>query len=282
MASARTPVRRTALRFSNTTTNPLGKITVAGLGVFQKKALFEPRIFGQYALVYILDGKGRYWDANGQEQDLGPGDAIFVFPELEHIYNPVKGQSWVTTFICFEGPVFDLWRSTGILDSRRPVHHLEPVDVWGRRIESILGPARRTGFAPPLLEVCRLQELLAAIWSGEGQAQIYQDDLRWAQRACSLIEAELGGDVDWHRVAHQFGLTLEGFRKRFTRLTDQTPAYYLMGRRIDRACEFMQQGGFTDKEIADRLGFCDEYYFSRRFKEITGKSPRTFRKNLSL
>jgi len=55
-----------------------------------------------------------------------------------------------------------------------------------------------------------------------------------------------------------------------------------MGRLIDRACELMCESRFTDSEIAERLGFCDEFYFSRRFKEITGKSPRMFRKNLAM
>ena len=32
-------------------------------------------------------------------------------------------------------------------------------------------------------------------------------------------------------------------------------------------------------EISDSLGFCDQFYFSRRFKEKHGLSPREFRKN---
>ena len=35
-----------------------------------------------------------------------------------------------------------------------------------------------------------------------------------------------------------------------------------------------------DAQIADALGFCDAHYFSRRFKEITGKSARAFRREL--
>lgn len=31
-----------------------------------------------------------------------------------------------------------------------------------------------------------------------------------------------------------------------------------------------------DRKIAHVLGFIDQYYFSRRFKQITGSSPRAF------
>lgn len=278
MATATT--RRTALRFSNTTSSPLGRITMLAMGYEQEKSLEDWRTFGQYALVYVLEGTGHYADANGWEQDLRAGDLIFVFPDLAHFYNPAPGTTWTVSFICFRGPMFELWESLGVLDPRRPVHHLEPLDEWSRRLEAVTGGTRQTGYAPPLLEITRLQQLLAAILAGEGRAQVYQDDLRWAQQACALIEKELGRPPDWGRLARRFGLGAEGFRKRFARLTGQPPARYHMGRRIDRACELMQQGRMTDRQIAEMLGFCDEFYFSRRFKEVTGKSPRAFRRSL--
>ncbi len=274
---AKFPTRRTAFRFSNATASPLGRITTLATGYEQTKSLDEWRTFGQYALVYVLNGMGSYADANGWEQDLRPGDLVFVFPRLAHFYNPAPGTRWQVSFVCFQGPVFDLWESHGVLDPRRPVHHLEPIDLWSRRIEDVAGAS---GYAPPLQQITRLQELLAAVLTGEGRAQVYQDDLRWAQQACSLIETKLEQSPDWPRLARQFGLSPEGFRKRFTRLTGQPPARYHMGRRIDRACELMQQGRWSDRQIADQLGFCDEFYFSRRFKEITGRSPRAFRRSL--
>ena len=51
-------------------------------------------------------------------------------------------------------------------------------------------------------------------------------------------------------------------------------------RAIDRACELMQAGGLTDRQIVERLGFYDEFYFSRRFKQVTGRSPSHFRADL--
>jgi AraC-like DNA-binding protein len=273
-------VQRLGMQLRSASTS-LGGITIVGLGVRQTVALGGPRIFGQYALVYILAGAGAYSDANGWQQPLQPGDLILVFPELKHTYGPLPGTTWVTTFLCFQGPVFDLWREKGILDSRHPVLRLQPVDEWSRRIESVLGAARQIGFFPPLVETCRLLELLGVIITGAGRAQSRQDRL-WVEQACGLIEAGLVGAPDWEKIAAQFGLTPEGFRKRFARLSGYSPARYRMGRLIDRACELMCESRLADFEIAGRLGFCDEFYFSRRFKQITGKSPRQFRQSLPL
>jgi AraC-like DNA-binding protein len=75
-------------------------------------------------------------------------------------------------------------------------------------------------------------------------------------------------------------MSYDGFRKRFTRATGLPPARYRGTRLIDRACELMQQGALTDRQIAEQLGFCDEFYFSRRFKQVTGRRPRQFRASL--
>ena len=72
----------------------------------------------------------------------------------------------------------------------------------------------------------------------------------------------------------------ETFRKKFSRLEGVAPAKYRMRRLIDRACELMHEPELTNKQIAFKLGFANEFYFSRRFKQITGASPRTFRQRL--
>jgi AraC-like DNA-binding protein len=277
--SRRAPTKTTELHFQNAAASPLGRITLAGFGVRQTVALAQPRTLGQFAIVYLVDGKGKYADANGIRKNLETGDMMILFPDIAHVYNPLPGTAWVTTYICFHGPVFDLWRRQGLLNPRRPVHHAEPVTAWSRRIESIFDASRQVGSTPPLLGICRLQQFLAEIVTGAGRSTIYEDDLKWLDRISGLIEANLIDPIDWKKLARQVGLSAESFRKRFTRLAGQPPARYRMGRLMDRACELMQNRSLKDRQIAESLGFCDEFYFSRRFKSITGQSPRQFRLN---
>jgi len=279
MSRHRTPARTTEIRFQNAAASALGRITLAGFGIRQTMSLPEPRTFGQFAIVYIVDGRGKYADANGIRKNIETGDMMIIFPDIAHVYNPLPGTQWVSTYLCFDGPVFSLWRSQGLLDPRKPIHHAEPVAVWSRRMEAVADASPQAGSAPPLLAICRLQQLLAEIVTGAGRATVYHDDLRWLERVSGLIEANLTDPADWKNLAHQVGLSAESFRKRFTRLAGQPPARYRMGRLMDRACELMQNRTLKDRQIAESLGFCDEFYFSRRFKSVTGQSPRQFRRN---
>jgi AraC-like DNA-binding protein len=267
---------KTQIIFRNASSSQLGRVTLAGF-ICNGRGVPPFRKFGQYALVYLLDGKGRYQDTNGLSQSLVPGDLVLVFPNLPHAYGPGPGEHWTEFYLCFDGPVFELWQTRGLLDPRHPVYHLEPIHKWLQRLESILGAPRQPGFAPPLLEVCSLQQLLAEVLLGGSRSPAYQRDAQWVSRACALLESDLESVLDPAALARQFGLSYESFRKRFTRMVGQSPSRYRTGRLIGRACELMQKGKLSDKEIARALRFCDEFYFSRRFKQVMGQSPRQFR-----
>lgn len=48
--------------------------------------------------------------------------------------------------------------------------------------------------------------------------------------------------------------------------------------RIKNAKDMLRSGAFRVKEVADLLGYCDVYHFSKRFKEATGKTPAAYAK----
>lgn len=70
-------------------------------------------------------------------------------------------------------------------------------------------------------------------------------------------------------------LTTNHFRYLFKMNTGMTPLDYLTEKRINYAKYLLgaKHFNYTVKEIADRTGFKDQYYFSRVFKKVTGKSP---------
>ena len=53
---------------------------------------------------------------------------------------------------------------------------------------------------------------------------------------------------------------------------------YLNEIRIEHACTYLQQGYLKTYEIAYKVGFKDEKYFSKVFKKIKGQSPSEYRK----
>ena len=239
------------------------------------------RDLGRHAAAFVLHGEGCYRDRRGKDMRLGPGSLIFVFPGLKHYYHPDPGTEWTEFYLIFDGPVVDLWERQGLLDPDSPVvSGLLPPEVWAKRFESVLGPTGVPGTDPPLVEICRLQVVLAQVLSRPANSDNPERDTEWLRRAKALLEVGAYRHESIEAVSAELGLSSTAFRRKFTRLAGLSPSRYRTMRLIDRACELMQSTRMLDKEIAVNLGFCDEFYFSRRFKEVTGQSPRDFRHEL--
>lgn len=269
------------LRVRHFAASPLGRVSLVGHLSHSRGLPVHPlRVLDTYAVVYLLAGHGRFQDASGWRADVAAGDLLLLFPGVGHTYGPVEGGPWTELYVLFDGPVFDLWRRSGVLDPAHPVRHLEPVDVWRSAFDSVLTADRRPGAAAGLVDVCHWQSALAEALEAADREAPGSEDERWLTQAIAVLDADPRRDTDLARVAAELGLSYDGFRKRFRRLAGVSPARHRGIRAVERACQLMAQPGLTDRQIAARLGYCDEFHFSHRFRAITGRSPRQFRATL--
>ena len=79
-------------------------------------------------------------------------------------------------------------------------------------------------------------------------------------------------------AAHLAPSTLTG---RFRRETGMSVGEYVDSRIMLRAERALLSTDRSVLEISDSLGFCDQFYFSRRFKEKYGVCPREFRRQVN-
>ncbi|MCQ6561814.1 ABC transporter substrate-binding protein [Paenibacillus mendelii] len=72
------------------------------------------------------------------------------------------------------------------------------------------------------------------------------------------------------------GLPTVQFSAIFKGLTGKKPLDYLTELRIKQSKDWLLQSDESLRNIAERVGFTDEYYFNRRFRQTTGMSPRQY------
>lgn len=78
-------------------------------------------------------------------------------------------------------------------------------------------------------------------------------------------------------VARACHVSPEYFSRLFRKHTGTTAERYLKKLRLNQAMRLLQQSGFSVKEIALRVGFKDQFHFSKAFKSAHGVSPSAFR-----
>lgn len=264
------------LHLQDSERSTLGGIRLAGEIRNSRGTHLNPdRRLGAYALVYTLAGKADYWDASYGARQLRAGDMLLLFPEIPHRYSASPGHTWHESFVIFDGPVFDLWRQEGLLDPATPILHAEPVDYWRARLQSCVEGTSQFGQTRGLFQLGLLQTLLAdlrAVSSPKGLRQAPH-----IQEACRHLGSGTLQPVDLQAVARRHGMTERHLRDQFKTALGLTPSQYRLRSCIDHACRLVLEGRLSGKEIAATLGFHDEFHFSRRFKQIVGVSPRSFR-----
>ena len=83
-----------------------------------------------------------------------------------------------------------------------------------------------------------------------------------------------------HRVedlAQRAQLSPRYFSIKFKDIIGLSVQTYMIRMRIDRAQHLLMHAGMNVTEVADALGYRDIFFFSRQFKQYTGKSPSEIR-----
>jgi len=257
-----------------------GEITLAGaIADSEGTGIPRMRVFGQWALVFLVSGKGFYKDERGAARKMEAGNWILVFPEMAHSYGPSPGEHWNEIYVCFRGPVFEAWREAGCFDPSRPTGSWLPPAKGVRAFENFFRRLQRNDCSS-LQAVCHWQELLSDIVGLPPEPT--KKGGSWLEKALDILEhsKSRSGTEPLRSAALACGLGYESFRKKFESAVGMPPGRYVMARRIERARKLLALQSLTNSEISGMLGFHDEFHFSKTFSRLTGLSPREFRKQV--
>ncbi|MFC4307238.1 response regulator transcription factor [Cohnella boryungensis] len=86
-------------------------------------------------------------------------------------------------------------------------------------------------------------------------------------------------ELSLEEVAKSFNFTSSYLSKIFIKHTGAAPSKYLIALRINEAKYLLtEHRHLSVKEVGERIGYPDQFYFSRLFKQVTGSTPKEFQK----
>ena len=99
------------------------------------------------------------------------------------------------------------------------------------------------------------------------------------QRTMAYIQENIRINLKVHEIAKSLFLSESKIRRAFYKETNMTIGNYIDELVFSKAQRLLLSSGLSIKDISDELGFCDQFYFSRRFKEKLGGPPSHYRKD---
>jgi AraC-like DNA-binding protein len=98
------------------------------------------------------------------------------------------------------------------------------------------------------------------------------------RRIKEYVEQQLAERLTGADLAKRVNLSEHHFCRAFRISLRQTPHTYVVGRRVERACEMMLSSSWTIGQIAIECGFADQAHLNRCFRKLMGASPGAWRR----
>jgi AraC family transcriptional regulator, arabinose operon regulatory protein len=231
-----------------------------------------------WLLILTLSGSGRFTHREGNF-DTERGDAVLMRPKRMHEYGMAPGQKewgffWVHFHLRQHWVNLLQWTAEGpgMMRERLPESELEEV---AEAIRLAIEAQRGSGRFSDTLGLNHLERALIQIASLSPAAQGQLDGR--IRTSIAQMKRSLGTPISISELADAVGLSESRFAHLFTQETGVSPRKYLERLRVDRSKQLLELTDLSIREVSVAIGFASEFYFSQRFKALTGERPYSFR-----
>ncbi|KOP67963.1 hypothetical protein AMS62_23935 [Bacillus sp. FJAT-18019] len=152
-----------------------------------------------------------------------------------------------------------------------------------RLIESLHSKDEYSSHIHWVQQHARFHELLAFLLQQNIQSDHAPTSVQAVESVIQYVDEHyMHPDLTVKQLADMAELSTWRFTHIFQERTGKKPLHYLTDLRINRAKELLAQRNEPLRNIAQEIGYTDEYYFSRRFRQITGMSPKQFAERMDV
>ena len=251
------------------------------------------RVMDSNVFLLILDGVFRV-EENGVEYTLQKNDVFFLKSGLHHTskYYTDDGTSWY--YVHFYDNICSRCSSQRcILSSKNSVNPNTEIMSLPKKLNIPPYDAERimlsmqdmtVNYASDLRTVrARLSLELKNVFLSLVEldnAAIGRANDSIVNRITSLVKSTVCDNISSQEISEALGLNYAYLSRTFSKATGMTISQYRNHIKIKKAIDLFKMENMNIAETAQRVGFENQFYFSRVFKSITGFSPTQYIKNI--
>jgi len=232
----------------------------------------------EYILIYCVAGRG-WARIRDKTYSIKAGEALVIPNNVPHVYSASLDAPWSIHWIHFRGEtayqfvqqmpyeahliaVHDK-AHTPIIETFRECHDALQHDFAMRQL---------------IFVALAIHRILGWMFFGNPSFQPLALDIPQAvDKAIEYMHNNLDQRPTLSDLAHHAGLSVSHFSYLFKAHIGTPPIDYFINMKMQVACHLLETTNMPVKDVANSVGYDDQYYFSRLFRKVMGTSPANYR-----
>ena len=232
------------------------------------------RVRDAYGLYYVTKGKGKIC-VDGKEYIVSAGQSFLAFPFSNFMIAADKDEPWIYKWVEFKGAEAELLVSQTGFGKKSPIANKMPIDNLSSYFDMFSQDNNS------LFKQCREVAKLFVLFSFyiEFFPRKTPENKSYTVIAREYIEENFQNvNCNVRKVADHVKIDRTYLFRLFKDETGISVIDYIRKCRIDTATKLLQNDQISIKDVAYSVGFSDQMYFSKVFKQVKGMSPTEFRR----
>lgn len=250
-------------------------LPVTTVNYIDKKTGWMRTRFDVCAFSIILRGRGEF-HRMGRLWPVQAPCVITQWPGEYLEYGPTAGESWDECYIVYDPALMPRLHGYRLVEQSKPVWPISDLNAVREQLDEVVklsNSPQTDGVADRVDRVC--ERVVLETWLTRPQLD---KDAAPLQTVLKEVRKNFASEIDFEKLAEQHGMSGSTFRRRWAEVMPAPPARYLQELRMREACRLLVETNRPIHEIAAAVGFADELYFSRRFRQELRMAPRDYRK----
>ncbi len=234
-----------------------------------------PNIRTIYTLHYCIQGKGTFI-MNGKKFIIQPKQLFLMYPNVKIYARAHAVTPWELCWCGFKGSDARLLCDAIGFSPNTPVIETEdPSTVH----DMLMGIYNHRGNKPYQLiyMTSQLYALLAFLMEKSSNPVTIYGNFQYVQKAIEFIELHYTEKITVEDIATYVEISRTTLYRAFIDNHSISPLDYLTEYRIRVACNLLEKGNPSIKELSYAAGFNSPFYFSTVFKRLIGISPSDYK-----
>lgn len=230
---------------------------------------YGPLIKDHYLFVLVNKGKAELY--SDKKIPFGEHDLLIMFPDQKVHYKAL--DSWSISWLGLYGKSVSDYIGMMNINPLNPIIHISFYNELKTIMDKIYELSAETTFSAHTSIIGLIYEFFAVLL--RCSSHNFKTDL--VTSALKIINYNYCSAISVEQIAEHLSIDPSYFSRKFTQKVGVSPKRYIIDKRIERAKELLLSTDAKIFEIANSVGFDDQFYFCKIFKKYTNESPTGYR-----